>query len=108
VLFLCAVAAIFWAALQPALAPSGENQMDKLAHVAAFGFMASLGWVACSRLGSRAVVLLGLVCLGVAIEVAQGFVPGRYSSRMDILANLLGIGAGASAMAVLGRLRRLA
>ena len=52
----------------------------------------------------RLVIALGVVLavVGLGIEVAQSYVPGRNSSEMDLLANCLGIVFGLAA----GRLLR--
>lgn len=67
---------------------------DKLYHGAAFAllmwwFAVALPRVRWPRTG------LSLVALGVAIEIAQGFVPLRAPSFADVLADTLGVLAGA-------------
>jgi VanZ family protein len=105
--FLALLPAMMWAAVQPQLAPPAEHSADKFLHILAFGFMAVLGWTACSRLRSRALVLTALSGFGILIEVAQAMVPGRQGSPQDWMADNLGILAGIALAAGLEALLRL-
>lgn len=106
-LFLALLPAMLWASVQPRLAPPGEYSADKFVHVAAFGFMAVLGWTAWMRARSRVLVAIALSVHGALIEAAQTMVPGRQGSLEDWLADILGILAGAALMAALEALRRI-
>lgn len=70
---------------------------DKLVHGLAYALL-TFGWC-CSRthfsLRSAIGVGVGLWGWGVAIEVAQNYVPNRFGGWDDVLANSLGIIAGA-------------
>ena len=63
---------------------------DKLLHTLAYAIL-----MACVTVGFRAKswprLGLLLVALGAALEVAQGFVPGRTASLLDGLSNALGV-----------------
>jgi len=68
---------------------------DKLYHLAAFGLLTWWFAVALPRARwlSTALCVLGL---GVFIEFAQGFVPFRSPSFADVVADALGVLAGAA------------
>lgn len=104
--FLALLPTMMWAALQPQFAPPAEHSADKFLHIAAFGFMAALGWTACSRPLGRSLVLAALSGFGALIEVAQAMVPGREASLQDWMADTIGILAGIALMAVLTALLR--
>lgn len=94
VAFLGAIAAVSFAALQPALAPPVAGHVDKVLHFAAFAGLALLGQLAAPGRYSAAFVLLALLAVAAGTEWAQGMVPGRQSSLLDLAADLVGIFAG--------------
>lgn len=99
---LISVGLVFWASLQPSLAPPSEGGADKGLHVlcfAVFGAMAALTFTRPLLPGAAA----GLLAVGAGIEVAQHFVPGREGSVGDWLADAIGLVIG---IAVLELLRR--
>lgn len=93
-LFWVAVVAGVMLALWP-VQPHEEQwfaHFDKLKHVVAFAALVMLG----TRAGFRAwpLLALGLLALGAAIEVAQGFTPTRTAGFGDWLADAIGIACG--------------
>ena len=80
---------------QPALDEPWFEGVDKVEHALSF---ALLMWVG-RRAGYRRPIVLavGLVMLGGAIEVAQGFTATRTAEWLDWLADALGIALGWSA-----------
>ena len=93
-IFALGVGWAFYLALRD---PTGQvawfAHADKLQH--ASGFL--LLWVVGIRAWPRQSVALtvGLLLLGVGIEVAQSFTPLRLASPADVLADAFGIGLGA-------------
>lgn len=94
-LLLCAWAAanvlMVLAALTPQLAPPGEYGADKLIHLTAFGALTIMPlppgrprWLDLGVAGT-------MLAVGILIEVAQSYVPGREASVYDVLADLVGI-----------------
>lgn len=81
--------------LLPNAGPPGQLQLDKVAHLIAFGAIGFSGYLGAGRRPSA----LMLVSLGLAVllEWLQGFVPGREYSLADCAANLVGIGLGFAA-----------
>ena len=94
-----------------ALTPTPPQQLslgwDKLNHLVAFVVLAVcavFGWRD-ARAAQRA-VLLALLAYGGAIELLQRHVPGRSAEWADLLADAIGIGAGALLAAAWLRRRR--
>jgi|SRR5688572_12421071 len=87
-----------------------QGRADKYAHIA--GYAALMFWLmqVFPGIRSRMLLALGLLALGVGIEVLQAY-SGRDLERGDILANAIGIAVGWLAglpctFNVLARLRR--
>lgn len=75
--------------------------VDKVYHAAAYFWLASLSMTGFSV--RRALpAALSMIILGVLLEIAQYFIPGRTFSLMDIAANSLGVILGI----ILGRYLR--
>ena len=94
---LCLLAALITVlALMPAPPRQMDLGWDKLNHVFAFAVLAVcavFGWR--SSRGARLAVLLSLLALGGAIELAQLWVPNRSAEWGDLGADAIGIGLGA-------------
>lgn len=68
---------------------------DKANHVLAFAALAFAGLLALRERPRPLLTLsLGLLALGVGIEVGQAFVPGRSPDGLDVLADAMGIVLG--------------
>lgn len=74
----------------------GSGQADKLVHWALFAATAAAGAWARWAGGRRrlAVLVWGLLVVGVLTEVLQTYVPGRGPSAADWLADALGVAVG--------------
>ncbi|MFO8240041.1 MAG: VanZ family protein [Dissulfuribacterales bacterium] len=68
--------------------------MDKIVHFLAYFWLASLPFLGFDRMRHAAIAALLMIVLGIGLELAQAFVPGRQLSSMDMLANSTGVGAG--------------
>ncbi len=66
---------------------------DKLGHFAAYGALALLGWLAFAEEIVRRRVMIALVLYGAVLEGLQSFIPGRFFSIGDMIANGLGVAA---------------
>ena len=91
-LWIAAIVALVVVCLVPldSLPPLPENS-DKLEHL--FGYFA-LSAAAVQLFGSGRALLVatvGLVALGIGVEIAQGFTAYRSSDPADALANTLGV-----------------
>ncbi|MFT7723483.1 MAG: VanZ family protein [Roseateles sp.] len=89
------VIAITWLALSPAPPKTLDTGWDKANHTLAF---AALAFTAARALWPRprqwGWLVLALLAYGAGIEVAQGFLPPREASMLDLLADASGIAAG--------------
>jgi len=74
--------------------PSGLFGLDKVAHLAAYAFLSSLGWVLIEPLRRKLLWVVWAVALGGILEIAQLYVPLRSCSPFDFLADVLGVGVG--------------
>ena len=68
-------------------------QADKVQHGVAFAALVGLGWL--GELRPLVRLCLGLLLLGIAIEVAQSFTATRTAEWADLLADAIGIAVGA-------------
>ena len=60
-----------------------------------FGVLAALGWMPVVRpLGAAIAGICAGIALSFALETAQGFLPGRISNNLDLIANACGTVAG--------------
>lgn len=103
------IGAVLWAALLfwqssstgagsfLAFLPAGS---DKVMHAAAYAVLAALLSLATGRPALGAAVALGY---GVTDEIHQAFVPGRFPSVGDLLADAVGAALGAGLVAYLVR-----
>jgi VanZ family protein len=103
--WLVLVTAVVVASLLPAAAPPGAWGLDKIVHFAVFLVLAVAPAAVLPRGWELLCAGVFLVVVGLGIEVAQSFVPGRVGSGDDFFADAVGVFAGV----VLGRLvwRRL-
>ena len=65
---------------------------DKVAHVMEFFILAALACWAVERVEAGTLVLIACACIayGFLTELYQGFIPGRFPSGWDGLANAVG------------------
>ena len=94
-LWIAAIVALIVVCLVPldSLPPLPENS-DKLEHL--MGYFA-LSAAAVQLFGSRralSLAAMGLIALGVGVEIAQGFTAYRSADPVDALANTLGVVLG--------------
>jgi VanZ family protein len=82
--------------LLPNAGPPGHVQLDKIAHLIAFGVIGLCSFMGAGRRRLSLPMLLSLI-MAVLLEWMQGFVPGREYSLIDCGANLAGSGAGFAA-----------
>ena len=100
--FFIFLIAIEYLALTPAQKKLIENSWDKANHFIAFAALYITLHFAFSRLNLGAKVVI-LLAYGIQIEVAQSFVPGRYFSLLDVVADGIGIVFGILAARILDR-----
>jgi VanZ family protein len=73
--------------------PMPFSSADKVYHWAAYAWLALLPFFAFKGTGAWSAAL-SMILLGAGLEAAQSFVPGRYPSIMDVVANTVGVITG--------------
>jgi VanZ family protein len=92
-LFWPAVCLVMWGELNPHPPDLEAHFWDKSLHFMAYFGLAGIGTVAFDARKTAIYAVLGLIAMGGALEIAQGFV-GRDMSIFDELANSLGAVSG--------------
>jgi VanZ family protein len=86
-------ALIAWLSLRQVVEmPPG--QWDKAGHFLAYGIFGWLGGALVREPRGTLAMAAGIVAYSGALEIAQGFVPGRQPSLGDLLANAVGVALG--------------
>ena len=96
-LFVVLVGAIIIGSLLPIeLAPRAPFLSDKVEHLAAYLITSFLGAYVFGDTGRKRLwqLALGLIIMGVVLEVGQNFVPGRYAEVVDGIVNAVGVALG--------------
>ena len=94
VLFFLGVVAVTIGSLRPELSVPGPEEASWFVHFVAYAGLAGIGAFAFPERGRLLQVAGGLVTLGIAIEFAQLYVPGRYGTVDDGIVDLCGVAAG--------------
>lgn len=89
-LCLCAIAAL---ALVPNLMATNEGA-DKMLHLTVFCILMLWPVMTFQKPSAIIAALIGLFSVGIGIELAQEFIPGRNQEVMDIVFNCAGILSG--------------
>ncbi len=96
---------VSWLALSPAPPDGLDTGWDKLNHAGAFAALTVVAIFAFPRSRrSLWLLLAGLLCFGGAIEIAQSFTPTRSAEWGDLLADAVGMAAGALAAVLITRI----
>ncbi len=95
--FVIGLLAVILLSLLPEEVLPDPGIWDKLNHVMAYGVLALAGGLGFRGLRSLLLVGIGLLILGIALEIAQAALPHRSASAYDVLANLIGISLGSIA-----------
>jgi VanZ family protein len=98
-LWLAAMAAVVIGSLSPAdsslmRAVAQVHIQDKVLHFGAYVFLASFPVLGMRRKLEAFVAAGSMVLLGLLLEIAQHFVPGRSPEVADEVANILGVACG--------------
>ncbi len=90
-LWIILVVGLVAASITPSLSPPSAHHLDLVIHFGVYVVLAALPAALLGRL--RRVIALGVLLAGVGlgIEMAQSYVPGRSSSELDLFANCLGV-----------------
>ena len=91
------IGVVCYLAITPNPPKSADLGWDKLNHATAFATLTVAGCFAFPGSWRTVLwVLLGLLALGGLIEVVQYFVPGRNCELLDVVADAVGMGIGAT------------
>ncbi|MCR4942191.1 MAG: VanZ family protein [Campylobacter sp.] len=102
--FVIAILAVEYLALTSRHIPLIENIWDKANHFIAFFVLYAL-----FDLGFYAKIytkFLALLAFGIQIELVQAFLPKRYFSTLDVLADTVGLVLGVIAMKIIHKVYR--
>ena len=92
--WVCLVASVVVLSLLPASMAPEELVDDRLEHGLAYLVLAVIPVAAFERRGTALAAALGLIPLGILLEVLQRQIPGRAFEWKDIESNSLGVMAG--------------
>ena len=82
-----------------------DNQRDKLAHLMVYAVLTVLAYLAYQRVAMLWLVA-ALLVYSVGLEVGQYYVPGRFLSLADVIANTLGLLLGLGCCRAIAKLTR--
>jgi VanZ family protein len=101
VLFVFYTVFIAFVSLQPASGISIGN-WDKVFHLASYAVFAVLAYGVVQNPRHYIYLCVAIVAYGALMEFGQSFMPGRFMSGYDFLANTLGVMLGAVMVVKLG------
>lgn len=104
--FVSIAGLIIYLSLVPHLPLPDLSNIDKVEHLLAYFALQLSGGIAFKRPASIWFVLIFCICLGLSMEIAQLYVPGREASMADMIANMLGIALALVTLAFRGRYTR--
>lgn len=89
--FILYAGLVIWASIRPGGGPQPIEHFDKLMHFVFYGLFTIIA-AGCSQYKKTFIQLaLFVACYGALMEVFQSFVPSRFMSVADIIANTFGV-----------------
>ena len=85
---------VIYLSVAPAPEVPGVPGGDDVGHLLAYGTLMFWFMQLAANRGSRALIALALIALGIALELAQLYVPGRTFELTDMVANASGVFLG--------------
>jgi len=96
VIWMCSLIVIIYFSLQPSMAITTPSRyLDKIFHLLSYLWLAMLLALYFRTRKSFLLVPVLLILLGIALEIIQSYIPGRFFSVPDMISNSLGVVAGA-------------
>jgi len=96
VIWMCSLIIIVYFSLQPSMAITAQSRyLDKIFHLLSYLWLAMLLMFYLRTNRSFLLVPVLLILLGIALEILQSYIPGRFYSVPDMISNSLGVVAGA-------------
>lgn len=105
--FLFITGLIIYLSLVPRLSLPEVSYSDKVGHLLAYFVLQLSGGIGFGRATSVRIVLVFSIFLGLGLEMAQLYVPGREASIADMIANLGGIALAVAILPVANRYANL-
>jgi len=90
-IFLIYVIVVLYFSLSPSPIGAEILHSDKLSHFIAYFVMGFLVYITFRAFRQKVYMFVLIILLGVLIEGAQHYIPGRTASYTDIVANTLGL-----------------
>jgi VanZ family protein len=95
ILWVASVAMVVYLSLSPRIEfPYDFNNADKVYHTLAYLWLSALPFFAFLKPEAALIGALSMIPLGICLELAQHYVPGRSLSLADMAANCLGVMMG--------------
>ncbi len=92
VIWIASVLTVVYLSLSPRIElPYDFDNADKVYHMLAYLWLAALPFFAFLNPKEALVATLSMIPLGIGLEIAQYYVPGRLFSLADMAANCLGV-----------------
>lgn len=82
---------ITFASLRPMIGGPGIEHSDKVLHFIAYALFAILGYRTVKKARNFLYLCIAIIAYSGAMEIAQSFMPNRFMSVYDLLANTLGV-----------------
>ena len=93
--FLLYTAFVTYASVRP-MDSALLQSWDKVGHLVLYSIFALLGSRVVTHQRQFLILCAGIVAYGGLMEIVQSFIPGRVGSAYDLLANAIGVIAGAA------------
>lgn len=94
-LWIISVCTVSYLSVMPQVElPFNFRWSDKLCHSLAYFWLSALPFIGFTRGNKALICALLMIPLGIGLEFIQGFIPGRFFSVSDMIANGLGAVAG--------------
>ncbi|MBT7605496.1 MAG: VanZ family protein [Kordiimonadaceae bacterium] len=81
---------------------------DKVAHFLIYFILTFIALLSSTKKHSLLSILAIQILIGICLEVAQSFIPGRFPEFLDVIANSLGVLVGALVYFIFQKIKSIA
>jgi len=93
--WVISICIVSWLSLAPRVEfPLNFIFSDKIFHSLAYLWLAVLPAFGFKQNRAAITASLSMILMGIGLEILQAFIPGRFSSVVDIIANCIGVFTG--------------
>jgi len=93
--WIISIVTIVYLSLTPRIEfPIGFKCADLFYHAAAYLWLSFLPFFGFDKIKKAALAACMMIPLGAGLEIGQGYIPGRFASMMDMVANTSGVVIG--------------